>query len=87
MENREKTVGKKPCRKPCIKTRLLLNTHRKFRNRSVSKKKWNGLSRTRSDRTGVTLSVGLKVKIYGIWMVGYIGITVTSPREPWVSLQ
>jgi len=26
---------------------------------------WNGLSRTRSDRTGVTLSVGLKVKIYG----------------------
>jgi hypothetical protein len=30
--------------------------------------------------------VGLKVKIYGIWMVGYIGITVTSPREPWVML-
>jgi len=38
------------------------------------------------DRTGVTLSVGLKVKIYRIRMVGYIGITVTSPREPWVML-
>src|SRR5271154_536361 len=41
------------------------------------------VSRTRSDRTGVTLSVRLKVKIYRIWMVGYIGITVTSPRKPW----
>ena len=60
----EKTVGK-PCEKTVYKNPLLLNTHRKFRNRSVSKKKWNGLSRTRSDRTGVTLSVGLKVKIYG----------------------
>src|SRR5271170_4420501 len=44
---------------------------------------WNGSAGPEVDRTGVTLSVRLKVKIYGIWMVGYIGITVTSPRKPW----
>src|SRR5271170_3882798 len=44
---------------------------------------WNGSAGPEVDRTGVTLSVRLKVKIYGIWIVGYIGITVTSPRKPW----
>src|SRR5271155_5047004 len=44
---------------------------------------WNGSAGPEVDRTGVTLSVRLKVKIYGIWMVGYIGITVTSSRKPW----
>src|SRR5271155_6114165 len=44
---------------------------------------WNGSAGPEVDRTGVTLSVRLKVKIYGIWMVGYIGITVTSTRKPW----
>src|SRR5277367_1740609 len=51
--------------------------------RAIILRKWNGSAGPEVDRTGVTLSVRLKVKIYGIWMVGYIGITVTSLRKPW----